>query len=133
MHGAVPTFHKHLEKIAFSDCCSNVLARNGNDQDIFAAPSQHLLRNGGSESIPRNQETQRAATVSIFKLFAEDHEFILPALPAPVLAFGENKSRLASQTRIIAIVQDGKIDLLGGGADTAGDRKPFDTLKEPAR
>jgi hypothetical protein len=121
MHGAIPTIHKHLEKIAFSDCCSNILPRNRNNQDIFPVPSKHLLRNGGSEAIPRNQETQRAATVSIFKLFAEDHEFILPGLPAPVLTFGENKRRLASQTRIITIVQDGKIDLLGGGADTAGD------------
>jgi hypothetical protein len=88
MHGTVPTFHQHFRKIAFPHCGSNIFASNGNDEDVFATSAQHLFGNCGGESIPRDQETQSAPAVSIIELLAENHELILSALPAPVLAFG---------------------------------------------
>src|ERR1043165_4079405 len=95
MHGAVPTFHEYFEKIAFSHCGSNFLAGNRNDEDVFAGAAQQFFGYCGGETIPGNQKPQRAHAVSIFELLAEYDEFVLAALPAPVLAFGQNERGLA--------------------------------------
>ena len=91
MHSAVPALRQYLREIAFSNRRSNIFTRNGNNQDVFAAPTQHFLSDGAGKAVPRNQEPQCASTISILKLLTKDDKFVFPALAAPVLALGQNK------------------------------------------
>jgi hypothetical protein len=59
------------------------------DQYLFAASTQHFFRDSRRESVPRNQETERATSIPVLQLFAKDDEFVFAALTAPILALSQ--------------------------------------------
>jgi hypothetical protein len=68
----------------------------------------------------------------VLDLLAKNHEFIFPALASPVLALGQEQRGFSSKARVIAVIQNGEVDLFCGGPDAAADRKAWDRFEQLA-
>ena len=129
----VPAGQDNACKITISDSRAEVFSRHRNDERIFPAPSQHLLCNGLSKPVPRNQKAKRASSIAVLDLLPEHHEFVLAATTGPVLALRQNQSRFTAKPRLRAVVNNGNVYFFGLRSKPTGHPKAGNRLKKAAR